>query len=101
MNLDRLITTCKPYLGDVYPFLCVLSQLWRHELSLKIYSTVINLNIVPLIIQFNFIGNKEFRNSFHGYELFKYRILDIMEYKNDLEEYRIKKVIVKNIYKLY
>ena len=47
MNLDSLITTCKPYLGEVYPFLGVLSQLQRHGLSLKIYGTVLNLNIVP------------------------------------------------------
>ena len=46
MNLDSLITTCKPYLGEVHPFLGVLSQLQRHGLSLKIYSTVLNLNIV-------------------------------------------------------
>ncbi|EHO49563.1 hypothetical protein HMPREF9099_02860 [Lachnospiraceae bacterium oral taxon 082 str. F0431] len=27
MNLDSLITTCKPYLGEVCPFLGVLSLL--------------------------------------------------------------------------
>ena len=42
-----LITTFKLYLGEVRPFLGVLSQLYRHGLSLKIYSTVLNLNIVP------------------------------------------------------
>ena len=44
MNLESLITTCKPYLGEVHPFLGVLSQLQRHGLSLKIYSIVFNLN---------------------------------------------------------
>lgn len=47
MNLGSLITPCKPYLGEVHPFLGVLSQLQRHELSLKIYSTVLNINITP------------------------------------------------------
>jgi len=47
MNLDSLITTCKLYLGEVCPFLGVLSQLQRHGLSLKIYSMVINLSIIP------------------------------------------------------
>ena len=54
LNKDTLITTdhfkittCKPYLGEAYPFLGILSQLWRHGLSLKIYSTVLNLNIAP------------------------------------------------------
>jgi len=45
MNLDSLITTYKPYLGEVCPFLGVLSQLQCHGLNLKIYSTVLNLNI--------------------------------------------------------
>ena len=46
MNFGSLITPCKPYLGEVYPFLDVLSQLQCHGLSLKIYSTVLNLNIM-------------------------------------------------------
>ena len=46
MNFGSLITPCKPYLGKAHPFLDVLSQLQRHGLSLKIYSTVLNLNIV-------------------------------------------------------
>ena len=63
MNLDSLITTCKPYLGEVHPFLGVLSQLQRHGLSLKIYSTVLNLNIVSWIIQDKFEDEKLLSNA--------------------------------------
>ena len=64
MNLDSLRTTCKCYLGEVCPFLGVLSQLQRHGLSLKIYSTVINLNIVPWIMQDKIFGRVKNEKSF-------------------------------------
>lgn len=47
------------------------------------------LGIYQRRYQISFIGNDEFRNNFYGYDRFKYhRMLDIMDYENDLEEYK-------------